>query len=179
MSDKGGGKSYRKDRERKKSLGKKPSSGASEPEMSPPTKSQNQPARKEPERDAAEIAQMEKEAAEREEQEKQRMEKEKEEKEKLEQEAQRREQEEKEKQEREQLELYIQEAQARLSWKQGLRSANMEAAANRYNFCYIFLNSYRYRVLNSNFLCFAAHLFKILIIIFKIVGQMMTDICTS
>ncbi len=34
--------------------------------------------------------------------------------------------------EREQLELYIKEAKARLEWKQSLRTANMEAATNRY-----------------------------------------------
>jgi hypothetical protein len=39
---------------------------------------------------------------------------------------------ERERLEREQLQLYIQEAQARLLWKQSLRTANMEAAANRY-----------------------------------------------
>jgi filamentous hemagglutinin len=134
MADKGGGKSYRKDRERKKSLGKKPSGGAAEPEMSPTIKSQNQPGGQEPEQVAMDTgtAEMEKEAAERKEQEKERMEKEKEEREKLEQEQQLREQQEKEQQEREQLDLYIQETQARLNWKQSLRSANIEAAANRY-----------------------------------------------
>ena len=143
MADKAGGKSYRKDRERKKSLGKKPSSGASDAEASPPTRKQGplagssaqpgQPAGQDTGPAAPGISQMEKEAMEREqlELEMENKEKEKEEREKLEKEQVEREQQEKEQHEREQLELYIQEAQARLNWKQSLRSANMEAAANR------------------------------------------------
>ena len=142
MADKAGGKSYRKERERKKSLGKKTSSGASDADVSPPTKKQAQPAVSSatsgPDAGPAipEMSLIEKDALEREqlEKEKEKIEKEKEERERLEKEQREREEQEKEQHEREQLELYMQESQARLNWKQSLRSANMEAAANRWAF---------------------------------------------
>ena len=144
MADKAGGKSYRKERERKKSLGKKTSSGASDADVSPPTKKQAQPAVSSatsgPDAGPAipEMSLIEKDALEREqlEKEKEKIEKEKEERERLEKEQQEREEQEKEQHEREQLELYMQESQARLNWKQSLRSANMEAAANRWAFLF-------------------------------------------
>ena len=144
MADKAGGKSYRKERERKKSLGKKTSSGASDADVSPPTKKQAQPAVSSatsgPDAGPAipEMSLIEKDALEREqlEKEKEKIEKEKEERERLEKEQREREEQEKEQHEREQLELYMQESQARLNWKQSLRSANMEAAANRWAFLF-------------------------------------------
>ena len=144
MADKAGGKSYRKERERKKSLGKKTSSGASDADVSPPTKKQAQPAVSSatsgPDAGPAipEMLLIEKDALEREqlEKEKEKIEKEKEERERLEKEQREREEQEKEQHEREQLELYMQESQARLNWKQSLRSANMEAAANRWAFLF-------------------------------------------
>ena len=144
MVDKAGGKSYRKERERKKSLGKKTSSGASDADVSPPTKKQAQPAVSSatsgPDAGPAipEMSLIEKDALEREqlEKEKEKIEKEKEERERLEKEQREREEQEKEQHEREQLELYMQESQARLNWKQSLRSANMEAAANRWAFLF-------------------------------------------
>ena len=151
MADKAGGKSYRKERERKKSLGKKTSSGASDADVSPPTKKQAQPAVSSAtsgpdagpaipemsliEKDALEREQLEKEK-EKIEKEKEKIEKEKEERERLEKEQREREEQEKEQQEREQLDLYMQESQARLNWKQSLRSANIEAAANRWAFLF-------------------------------------------
>ena len=144
MADKAGGKSYRKERERKKSLGKKTSSGASDADVSPPTKKQAQlavsSATSGPDAGPAipEMSLIEKDALEREqlEKEKEKIEKEKEERERLEKEQREREEQEKEQHEREQLELYMQESQARLNWKQSLRSANMEAAANRWAFLF-------------------------------------------
>ena len=146
MADKAGGKSYRKERERKKSLGKKTSSGASDADVSPPTKKQAQPAVSSatsgPDAGPAipEMSLIEKDALEREQLEKEKenieKEKEKEERERLEKEQREREEQEKEQQEREQLDLYMQESQARLNWKQSLRSANIEAAANRWAFLF-------------------------------------------
>ena len=94
MADKAGGKSYRKERERKKSLGKKTSSGASDADVSPPTKKQAQPAVSSatsgPDAGPAipEMSLIEKDALEREqlEKEKEKIEKEKEERERLEKE---------------------------------------------------------------------------------------------
>jgi len=172
MADRPGGKSYRKDREKKSQQGKKPGAKTADSAGSPPVKGaeipvagkgqgspagggqgspagagegsspgvqQGSPAAAGQGSPAGAVQGASVQISEKDgleeataDQHEKHLEAERLEKEQQELEQRQKEKMEEEQQEREQLELYIKEAKARLEWKQSLRTANMEAATNRY-----------------------------------------------